>query len=732
MGSSLRHPARVFFFWLALIVLAVPGVRILAIETSTDSLLDHDSEPWLFYEQSKAIFGGDELIVVALSSDQPFAVPLLEETIRLTRVFEGIDGVRRVDSLATVPHIRGGADGSLVLDAALEPGIPESSEAREALFAALQAERIAPRSLLSDDGRVLALNLYLDAELDRSFDAVIAEVEAAVDDIEGLRARISGVPIFRTQVNLRTSSEVMLFSIFTLLLIGVVFRILFGSLSATGVPLLIGGMAGWLILGMMGALAIPLSLSTMILPSVLLALGCAYSTHFVFAMGQGGEPAVRRLAAEHVALPVILSGLTTAIGFVAIAFVPIESMRQVGGLGALGTLIVTASVSSLVPVVLDRWPPVVGKGMGERWIGEQGRRVILRLASYPRSVVLVSLVVGAFFAVGLPRLSLQTDATRWFAEGTEVRDAYESIRRDLSGISPINVVILPDSDRFVTEPEVLAALNGLSEHLRQVSDVGKVLSVADSLLAVHEVFDPDSPSIESRALAEQYMLLLASREQIWDFIEPQHRMANLLVRVDDNGSDRLLAISEEAESWWQAHGVEGFRARSTGIMHEFARAQDLIARGQIQGVQFAVFCVGILLLLIFRSFGLAGAALIANVVPIAIAFGGMGWLGIPLDAGTVLVANLALGIAVDDTIHFVALYDSERSLDRTLRRVLPALASTTLAVGLGFSVLGFSEFAFTRNLGLLTALIMVLCFFGDVLLLPSLMRLRRGHAAGAS
>jgi hypothetical protein len=133
--------------------------------------------------------------------------------------------------------------------------------------------------------------------------------------------------------------------------------------------------------------------------------------------------------------------------------------------------------------------------------------------------------------------------------------------------------------------------------------------------------------------------------------------------------------------------------------------------------------IGILLLFIFRSWKLAGAALIANVIPMLIAFGGMAWLRIPLDAGTVLVANLALGIAVDDTIHFATVYQDEPTLDSTLTKVLPALASTTIAVGAGFCVLGFSEFAFTRNLGILTAVIMVLCFFADVVLLPSLMRL---------
>jgi predicted RND superfamily exporter protein len=724
--SSLRHPTFTISTWLAFAILSLPGVLSLKIETSTDSVLDRGAEPWKFYQLSQDLFGGDELVVVAISNADPFSEQLLNEAVRITGVLEKIDGVRRVDSLATVPHIRSAQDGSLLLSAALENGVPITAEERTALFENLKEDRIAPRSLLSDDGRVLALNVYLDAGLTRSFDEVISDITRIA---EAPHIRISGVPIFRTQINLRTGSEVSGFSIVTVLLVAACFRLLFGSLRATIVPILIGGLGGWLILGSMGWLGIPLSLSTMILPSIMLALGCAYSTHYVFAIGKETNMAKRHHAAEQVALPVALSGLTTAIGFAAIAVVPIEALQQVGGLGALGALIATGSVLTLAPVVLDRWPSQVGMGIGERWIGGTVRRAILSMVGHPGYVVALGLAMGLVGVLGLPRLSLETDATKWFYRGSEVRDAYDGIRHDLSGISPINIVIRGEEGRFITEPDVVQALDALSKFLRAHKDVGKVLSIADPLLSVHQVFDPESSTIASREISEQYMLLLSSEEQIWDFVEPGHEQANVLVRVNDNGSDRLLSVAKDAEHWWSENGVQGFDARATGIMYEFARAENRIAEGQILGVQLAILCIGLLLLLIFRSWKLAGAALIANVIPMLVAFGGMAWLGIPLDAGTVLVANLALGIAVDDTIHFATVYRIEPTLDSTLQKVLPALASTTLAVGAGFCVLGFSEFAFTRNLGILTALIMALCFLADVLLLPSLLRLAEGTQA---
>ena len=178
-------------------------------------------------------------------------------------------------------------------------------------------------------------------------------------------------------------------------------------------------------------------------------------------------------------------------------------------------------------------------------------------------------------------------------------------------------------------------------------------------------------------------------------------------------------------------------AKSTGIMFEFARAQRAISWGQVTGLGLAFLAIAVVLYLAFGSLGMATIALLPNIVPILISFGLLGWLDVPLDAGTVLVGNLALGIAVDDTIHLVsALQRDERSgfLDRfagSLPTVLPPLCLTTIVLALGFAVLGLSSFLFIRNLGLLTALILVVCLAADLLLLPSVLLARDGRVRRA-
>jgi len=176
--------------------------------------------------------------------------------------------------------------------------------------------------------------------------------------------------------------------------------------------------------------------------------------------------------------------------------------------------------------------------------------------------------------------------------------------------------------------------------------------------------------------------------------------------------------------------VAGYSAKVTGIMYEFARAEDEIAIGQIQGMIFALVIIGVVLVLLFRDWRLAVATIVTNSLPILLSFGTMGILNWPLDAGTVVVGNLAVGIAIDETLHLtnglrgVELDDSfERHLLEALDVSVPPILYTTIVITNRIRFLGISEFSFTRDLGLLTSGVMVLCLAADLLLLPAMVLL---------
>ena len=726
---GVRRPHVTLLIWAFAAALATPGVLLVKIETSTDSVLDRHSEAWSYYRQSQRRFGGDEILTLLIEGDAPFDRDALEDVLRLTRQLERVEGVRRVDSLASVPLVWSEPGGELHLDPGLREGLSTAESGWASFEERVRRDRIAPRSLISADEKAFAINVILEQGAEAEYAHVFEEIDRAID---GRPAWVSGVPVFRTEADTRTRAELLTFIPLTLLCAAIVLFVMFRSIVAVVVPLVTSATACWVVLGAMGGAGVPITIATVLLPSIILALSCAYAMHLLSAArGCRTQPALVG-ALEPVALPVALSGLTTSVGFVAISAVRIDAIEAVGTYGALGVLVISAATLTALPALLALAPiPDRTEAVGS-WLEEHGSRSIADLTRRrPGTILLAWFLAFGLMSIGISRVRAETDVIVWFPRSDPIRVAYEQIRTRLSGISPMNVVIEAPPGQQVSGARVVAAIDRLTGDLEALREVGRAISIGDPLRQLHGGFsgDPGLPLPETDAAVEQYLLLLESKQYIRDLITSDRSAANVMMRVDDNGSSALLDVASAADALWKEYGVAGFSARTTGIMYEFARAEDAIVRGQVVGLAIALGAIGIILLLIFRAPRVAALALIPNVLPIGMAFGFMGFLGIPLDAGTVVVGSLALGVAVDDTIHvstgFVrrcaAGETPHRALLSTLQRVLVPLVYTTIVVALGFSVLAVSGFSLTRNLGLLMSAVMVLCLAADLLLLPVLL-----------
>ena len=725
--ASLSAPRATLLAWLAFAAVSSFAALGLRIDTSTSSFLDVRGEGWATYQRSLERHGGDEFVAVVLKTRDPLDPETLGRLMTLTDALEGVDGVARVDSLARVALIRASEEGGVDLSAPLERGVPRDEVARAALGRALQADLIAPGALISRDERALALNVVLDEDVLGDREVVVGEIER----VAGPDALVSGVPVFRTRINADTRRETLLITPVTVSLMALLLGLALRSGLGASLPLLVGGVGTTAAVGLLGVTGTPLSLSTMILPSVLLALGCAYGMHVVTAAAGAAGPSDLGTKLENVAVTVALSGLTTTLGFLAISTTPIDAVRELSLFGAYGVLVVTTASVSLIPAVLALRPGGLPATATHDWI----RRVLAaRLAGlatrHPGLVIAGWSAIALASLLGLGALTVSTDIIRWYAPDSEIRAEYAEIRGALSGISPVSLFVEARGARGVTEPEVVERLDRLAQILEARDDVGKVLGIGHPLRMMDAAMRGGSPELpRTRAEIEQYLLLLEGEEPIWDVIARDHRSARLALRVDDNGSGAILDIARFAEDWWRAQGPPDFEARATGIMLEFAREQAAIVRTQITGLLVALAGVGLVLVVVMRGVRGALLALVPNLIPLAAAYGFMGAFGAPLDAATACLGSLALGIAVDDTIHVAASWsrerdrnaDVQRALQSSLAAVLPALLLSSLAIGAGFAVLGLSDFVLIRNLGLITAGVVLLCWAADVTLLPVLL-----------
>lgn len=729
IAFGVRRPLRMLALWVLLLLAASGGLAKLRVETSGESILDKTSERWAFYRQSVDLFGNDEVIVAAIEARAPYDPGALALIAEASRTLSASTGVRRVDSISTLPIIEVAADGEVQLEPALDANTQPDARVAIEVRARVSKDRIANRSIVSDDGRVFAINVWPETGIEEHYDQLIERIRGAV---AAPGAWVSGVPVFRTETNLRTERELGIFVPATVIVMVVLLFGAFQSARGVVVPLAVSSVSVSLLFGLMGWARVPVSAPTMILPPVLLAIGCAYTMHLLTEANEAQTTELLEHAIRDVSRPIGLSGLTTAIGFASTAIVPIEAVQRVGVLGAAGALIACAATTGFGGAVVSLWRNRRVQNPLLHWLRERTATSLLdRIRKNTGPVIATWAIVLLLGVAGALRLKVESDVVVWFPRGNQVRDAYEEIKAHLSGISPLNIVIRARDGSNVTEPEVVQAIDRLSAYLSSLPEVGKVLSVADPLRKLNGGFlgDEAEPLPSDRATIEQYLLLLESTERLGDVITRDRSAANVLLRVNNNGSRSLLDVAELADAWWRQNGPPSTEARTTGVMFEVARAEDAIALGQIQGLGLDVLTIAAILVLSLRSVRLAVLALVPNVLPIGLMFGLMGTSRIPLDLGTVFVSNLAVGVAVDETIHLISAFarskargeSAEVALRGSMLRVVPALVLTTVVIASGFLVLAGSEFRFTRNLGLLTAGVMVLCVASNATLLPALL-----------
>jgi predicted RND superfamily exporter protein len=350
----------------------------------------------------------------------------------------------------------------------------------------------------------------------------------------------------------------------------------------------------------------------------------------------------------------------------------------------------------------------------------------------------MSIAIMVVVGLGLANLRVSTDVILWFKPDSAIRSDYNQIRHDFSGITPVNVVIRSLDEQPVTRSDVLTAIHSLTLELEGSETVGKAVSIAGILTRMNEIIRGDARAglPKDPDVVEQYLVLLEGTEHLRDVLAPDRLAANILLRVDDNSSEEIVALRDWVDEWWARFGVVGYRPETTGVMFEFGRAEEEIAYGQLRGFGLAFVPIAIILAASLRRLRAALVALVPNVIPIVIAFGAMGILGIALDAATVCLGSLALGLAVDNTIHLMTRVDEGReqglcmgdAISYAFSRALPAGVLSSLAISLGFGVLALSEFTLVRNLGVMTASLVALCLLADLTLLPAL--LFRGWESG--
>lgn len=743
---SQSNPWIVILTVLIVTMAALYGARNIRVDASTEGMMIQGDPAQDYYHKTLKKFGTDNITVIFIEDKKLFTPEKLKSLDDLVFEFEELKGVGKVESLYSVTNFKG-VEGGLETNPLIE-WPPETLEEAEKIRADALKNPIFRDSLISKNGTVTAINLFVDKDpedpefnvkFSRKVDKIIESFNNQFDNI--FQIGLSYTRRLITENILGDTVKLVPLAAFVLLL-----TLVISMRSASGalLPILTAGTSIIWTAGFMGFADIPLNVLTVIVPALIIVIGSTEDIHILseyfdgIEEAKGEKNAAIKIMAGKVGTAVLLTSLTTFIGFLSITLNQITMLKQFGIVAAFGLFVNPLSTCMLAPVYLRFFGPVKKKGAAHNESGAMNRifnslaTTIIRIIGNKRLVL--TLFLGGAIIIGLFTFGVKVDndLLGYFKKSSAIRNRSQILHDNLSGAQTFFIRVSSGFPGAFKQPENLKQIEMIQKHMANLGMFDKTKSLADDISLIHREMNGGDEKFfavpDSKDLIAQYLLFL-HRDEIERYITYDFSEANILVRHNISSSyelkEALATLEREIKKTLNPHFIWGL----TGENILINAAADSMAEGQAKSLSLVLILIFIIMSVLFVNVKAGALSLIPNLFPIALIFGIMGIFGIPLNTGTAMVAAIAIGIAVDDTIHLMSRYNSEmrilqsqgKAVDVCIRAEVRPVISTSVALSLGFAVLGFSNFVPVISFGLLSSIAMIFAIIADLFITPILL-----------
>ncbi|MGD2269563.1 MAG: MMPL family transporter [Desulfobacterales bacterium] len=724
----LSRPLVVILAASAVTVFFALHIPSLSFHTSVYDLIIEDLPEATRYDIFKSEFGSDEIIRVVVKADNIFDTATFRKIATLSDALAAIKGVRRVLSLPEIKR---------AVDTAGRWNMQDFMK------------RVAPvelfrKNLISKDYKVTAITLVLDDNVEQ--ESVIRDVNQIIAaEPRELSLYQIGMPLVSQALAGYTVKDFLRLPPLTLLLIVLLLFVLFRNFVCLLLPLMCVSLALIWTFGLLSLLRIPLSILTMIVPVFLIAVGTAYCLHIISDYRTRSQHLASRKKVvistfSSTALPCALAVFTTIIGLGALFVNRIQAIHEFALFSCFGMFSLLITILAVLPAVLVLVPVPLNTASRASRLDNVIERfldliVTLNLHHQKKILSLIGILI-IIAAAGVFLIKIETNPVGYFKEGTPVKQNFHDIHRDLSGSFPVNVVLDGRDPYYFEDPAHLAAVKGFQDYLETLPKVDKTVSFADYVMLVNYALNNYDPAhyvlpgepFEVRMAINNYKVMLGE-DLFSSFMTPQLNRANILLLTHMSSSREFLKAKDAILAYARHHFPKTLNCEVTGFGIAVSASSHLLTSGQVKSISISLILIFCIMLLMFLSVKVGLIALLPIFFPIIINFGFMGWLGIRLSMITSLIASIAIGLAVDDAIHYLHRYNQEfkhdlnkdRALRDTIRKVGKPITFTTITIGIGFFILLFSHFKPTAIFGFLMVLTMLAALVGDLLILPALM-----------
>jgi predicted RND superfamily exporter protein len=579
---------------------------------------------------------------------------------------------------------------------------------------------------------------------------------------------LGGVPMVADDMISFVQNDLIIFGAGVFVFLVVVLGIIFRRPRWIILPLSSCIYAGVMMLGILGFVGWPVTVISSNFISLMLIITMSMNIHLVVHYrllcrdnANATQSELVFLMARKMVWPCLYTSLTTIIAFSSLVFSGIKPVIDFGWMMTLGLTITFLTSFLLFPCILVLLPR-----SGAEDSADIRFRFTTRLAGitdrHGGKVLGISILLAVVSVIGIYQLRVENSFINYFSSSTEIYQGMKLIDEKLGGTTPLDVIIklkaapatteeqdYPDAEPDIFDtlledieenkadywftPDRIEKIKEVHDYLEALPAVGKVLSLA-SITRVAEQLNDDRPfdSLEL-ALIFKNMPALLEQTMINPYVSVEHDEARINLSILDSLQDlrRKELLDQIYSDLNDKQGIGPGEAQLSGILVLYNNMLQSLFRSQILTLGAVMLGVALMLLVLFRSISLAIIGIIPNVLSAAVILGIMGWLQIPLDMMTITIAAITIGIAVDDTIHYIYRFREEFSSKQNYidtmyychANVGKAVFYTSITIILGFSILVLSNFIPTIYFGLFTALAMSIALLAALTLLPKLILL---------
>lgn len=760
----LKYRLPILILLLVITAFFIPQLFKLRIGNSVEGMLPQGDPELAYYNEFKEQFGSENILVVAFEADDVFETEILQKIDILTKRFSKVENVEGVISLTNFKDVFVRDDFLEVKEVMTK--LPQNKEEIEALRKRIFSNPTVIGNIVSADSKIAAIVIQskdLTVSKDPKVKAdnladkrLVAAIKKILEEEKISNPHIAGISYLRGETSNYMAKDLRNFIPPTIGFMVILLALIFRNIPGVLLPISAVVMALIWILALIPLTGRTLTIVSTMLPPLILVSTIGVSIHLISEYYEEARTIKDKREAliknwSYIIVPCFLTSITTVFGYFSNYTAPVQPVKEFGFASGIGVIFGFLISVTLVPIILSYCKhPSYSHETGKH--SEEGFRLYKLLINFAiwlnlnhRKKLFWGTIIGIFLsAMGVSTLEIDTNILSYFNNNDPIKQSFDFIEGKLAGTNSLNIDIKATEEGYLKEPEALRKIEKLQQFLLndESKAIKQALSIVDIIKSFNKAMNDNKPEAyripDTRPEISQYLTVLESSgdsEGISKWIDPfGYKRTRVASRVDTIGSKDMVKLIERINKYLKENfNDEKITGHATGQAVLMANLVHLMLISQIQSLGLALFLISLCMMSLFWAFKLGMISMIPNIIPITITLGMMGLIGVTLNVATVMISCIALGIAVDGTIHYFSRFrrefqidqDYDKAMARALHAVGPAMIFASVIVALGFSILFLSKFKLTFYFGVLMGFTMISALLADLVVGPvSLIYLR--------